>query len=75
MAKEIFTLCKDGQLVINMEGFTGDACLKHADLVRKEMEALGVTSDVAEIRMHPRPPEQVHDAEEKETLKIGESGK
>lgn len=51
MAKEIITLTGDGGVGTEMIGFQGKSCLKAATEIAKELEALGVVTQLDGIRM------------------------
>jgi hypothetical protein len=51
MAKEIITIGGDGSVNSEFDGFKGKACLKVAAEISKELERLGIVTDVAGISM------------------------
>ena len=68
MAHEIITLAGDGAIGTEMHGFKGKACLKVAEEIARELEALGVVTDVAGIQMTDTGGQLVED--ETATLKV-----
>lgn len=51
MAKEIITLGGDGNVGTEMFGFKGKSCLKAAADIAKELERLGIVTDIGGIQM------------------------
>lgn len=51
MAKEVITLGEDGGINTEMHGFQGKSCLKAAADIAKELERLGVVTEVDGISM------------------------
>jgi hypothetical protein len=51
MAKEVITIGNDGSVSTEMFGFKGKSCLKAAADIAKELERLGVVTDVGGIQM------------------------
>ena len=51
MAREVITIGGDGSVGSEMFGFKGKACLKVAAEISKELERLGVVTDIGGISM------------------------
>lgn len=51
MAKEVITIGGDGSVGTEMFGFKGKSCLKAAADIAKELERLGVVTDIGGIQM------------------------
>lgn len=51
MAKEIITIGGDGSVNSEFDGFKGKACLKMAAEISKELERLGIVTEVVGLQM------------------------
>ena len=51
MAKEVITIGGDGAVGTEMFGFKGKSCLKAAADIAKELERLGIVTDIGGISM------------------------
>lgn len=51
MAREVITIGGDGSVGSEMFGFKGKSCLKAAADIAKELERLGVVTDIGGISM------------------------
>lgn len=51
MAKEIVTLTGDGKIGTEMIGFKGKACLKAAADISRELENLGIVTELGALQM------------------------
>jgi orotidine-5'-phosphate decarboxylase len=51
MAHEVISLGADGSIGSEMHGFQGKSCLKAAAEIAKELEALGVMTELSGIKM------------------------
>lgn len=71
MAKEIITLGEDGGIGTEMVGFQGKSCLKAAAEIAKELEALGVVTNIDGIRMKDDAGQLVGTERQSQTVKKG----
>ena len=66
--KEVITLDADGAINTEMHGFQGKSCLKAAADIARELERLGVVTEVADL--HMKDTTEVAEAAQKTALKV-----
>lgn len=68
--RQIVTLSGDGKINSEFEGFKGNACLKQAAEIAKELEELGIIASVESLEMKDTTEAQAVSQQETAKVKI-----